>query len=284
MKSQLLQGKTAWVTGAGRGLGAGIGRGLARAGAAVCICDVNAAELAATEAEIRAEGGVVISHLVDVSNFSQMQECADTIVATWGRLDVVVNNAAIMPLRSFAEHTPEFWTRMIDVNLNGVYNGVRAAWPHMLRQGSGHCMAIASGSSVRGFVDEVAYCACKHGIEGFSKALAMEAEPLNIAINTLGPGKPIKPTEMTREAWLELPAEQQAQYADPVYLATAFVWLASQPPQRFTGLRFDAGPLADTITAEGYDFDFAPNKVTLYVEDFVQRLERRKEWTKLRAD
>jgi NAD(P)-dependent dehydrogenase (short-subunit alcohol dehydrogenase family) len=148
-----------------------------------------------------------------------------------------------------------------------------------VRQGGGHCIAIASGASVRGFVNEVAYCAAKHGLEGFTKALAMEAEPYNIAVNTMGPGKRIKPTSVTRAQAKTVDPVERAAWVDPLALAPAFVWLAAQPPQRFTGLRFDAGPLADTIAAEGFDFAFSPEKVTIYPEDLAERLARRREWT-----
>ena len=158
--SELLANRVAWVTGAGRGFGAGIARGLAQAGARVCITDIGADELAATAAEIRGDSGEVMVQVTDVTDASAMQATAAAIVAQWGRLDVVVNNAAVMPLVPFTQHTPDFWRKMIDVNLTGVYHGVWAAWPHMVRQGGGHCIAIASGASVRGFVDEVAYCAC----------------------------------------------------------------------------------------------------------------------------
>lgn len=275
MTDLILAGKVAWVTGAGRGFGAGIARGLARAGARVCITDIDADELAATAEEMRVDGGEAKQRLADVADAAAMQATADAIVAQWGRLDVVVNNAAVMPLAPFEQHTPEFWRKMIDVNLTGVYHGVWASWPHMVRQGSGHCIAIASGASIRGFVDEVAYCAAKHGIEGFTKALALEAAPLNIAVNTMGPGKLIKPTSITRSDEANLSDDDRARWSDPLLLAPAFVWLAAQPPGRFTGLRFDAGPLADTIAAEGYDFDFAPERVTLYVEDMKERLARR---------
>ena len=65
--------------------------------------------------------------------------------------------------------------------------------------------------------------------------------------------------------------EEKAGWADPVELGRAFVWLAAQPPSRFSGFRFDAGPIVDTLAAEGHDFDFAPEKVTLYVDDFSER-------------
>lgn len=275
MNNLLLNDKTTLITGAGRGFGAGIALGMARAGAGVAITDVNEAELAQTAAEIGAEGYDVLPILADVGDFAAMQRAVAQTVDRWGRLDVLVNNAAIMPLVSFPATTPDLWDKILRVNLTGVYNGVKAAWDQMVAQGGGHCMAIASGASVRGFVDEVAYCAVKHALEGFTKALAMEAEPVNIAVNTVGPGKRIKPTNITRAEFDALPAEERTAWVNPVDLAPAFVWLASQPPSRFTGLRFDAGPLADAIAAEGYDFEFKPEKATLYVADFVERLKRR---------
>ena len=280
---KILAGQVALVTGAGRGFGAGIARGLARAGAHVTIVDINAAELAETAQEILndslAEQSEVLTQVADVSDFGQMEAAVSQTVSRWGRLDIVVNNAATMPLVSFADSDPSFWRKMLDVNLTGVYNGVKSAWPHLIRQGGGHCIAIASGASVRGFVNEVAYCAAKHGIEGFTKALAMEAEPHKIAINTMGPGKLIKPTEISREGEVTVDPAVREKWVDPVDLASAFVWLSAQPPSRFTGLRFDAGPIADTVAAEGYDFDFTPEKVTLYVDDFIARQNERSVWS-----
>lgn len=281
--SGVLAGKVTLVTGAGRGFGAGIALGLAHEGARVCVTDVDEAELAATAAEIAASGAEALPLGVDVRDLAAMEGAVAACVARWGRLDAVVSNAAIMPLVPFEETTPELWRRMMDVNLTGVYNGARAAWPQLKAQGGGHLIAIASGASLRGFRDEVAYCAAKHALEGFTKALAIEAEPHNIAVNTMGPGKIIKPTSITRAELQRVPAEQRAAWADPADLARAFAWLIAQPPARFTGLRFDAGPLADTVAAEGYTFAFAPEKATLYVPDFVERQGRRVEWTVLPA-
>jgi NAD(P)-dependent dehydrogenase (short-subunit alcohol dehydrogenase family) len=285
LPEKLMAGKVVLVTGAARGFGTGIARGFARAGAHLCVLDIELDELAQAEAEIAVEssaaGGELVALVADVTDLAQMQAAVDQAVNRWGRLDVMVNNAAIMPRVTFEETTPEIWRRIIDVNLTGVYHGVKAAWPHFVRQGGGHSMAIASGSSVRGSAREAAYCATKHGLEGFTKALAVEAEPHNIAVNTIGPGKRIKPTSVSRAEATTLPPEEQAIWNDPVILAPAFIWLAMQPPARFTGLRFDAGPIVDAIAAEGYDFAVTPEKVTSYVDDFVQRLEHRARWTQL---
>ena len=272
LSNRLLAGKVVLVTGAGRGLGAGVAQGLAQLGAHLCITDVNETELTQTFDEIQADGNEALALAADVSDFGQMQMAVDQTVERYGRLDMLISNAAIMPLVSFADTTPELWHTIIDINLTGVYNGVKAAWSQMVAQGGGHCVAIASGASVRGFVDEVAYCTAKHGLEGFTKALALEAKAVNIGVNTMGPGKLIKPTSISREDAESLSTEQLAQWTDPVTLAPAFAWLAQQPPTHYTGLRFDAGPLADTIATEGYDFGFAAEKVTLYVGDLCGRL------------
>jgi NAD(P)-dependent dehydrogenase (short-subunit alcohol dehydrogenase family) len=144
----------------------------------------------------------------------------------------------------------------------------------MRAQGGGHIIGIASGSSVRGFKEEIAYCAIKHGVEGFVKALSFEAGEHNIALNTIGPGAPIKPTRMTWAEYDRATTEQRARWADPVELGRAWVRLAAQPPGRFNGYRFDAGPIVATLDREGEGFDFAPEKVTLNPDDF----RARKDW------
>jgi NAD(P)-dependent dehydrogenase (short-subunit alcohol dehydrogenase family) len=176
-----------------------------------------------------------------------------------------------MPLIRFEATSPDLWWQQLHVSLGGLFNGAHAVWPIMKRQGGGHIIGIASGSSVRGYKDEVTYCTAKHGQEGFVKALALEAQDDKIAINTIGPGKRIKPTGIDWTTFDQMPEAGKAEWADPVELGKAFVWLAAQPTDRFSGFRFDAGPIVDTMANEGFDFDFAPEKVTLYVDDFIAR-------------
>jgi NAD(P)-dependent dehydrogenase (short-subunit alcohol dehydrogenase family) len=267
----LLDGKVALVTGAGRGFGWGIARALGRAGARVCVTDIDDDELAQSAADLAADGSAALALRLDASDLAAFEGAVRQVVERWGRIDALVHSAIFMPLIGFEATTPELWWQQIQVGLGGLYNGARAVWEVMKRQRGGHIIGIASGSSVRGYKDETTYCAIKHGQEGFVKALSLEAAPHRIAINTIGPGKPIKTTRVTRAELERMPAEQRASWADPAELGKAFVWLAVQPPERFSGLRFDAGPIVDTIAAEGYDFTFAPEKVTLYVDDFVAR-------------
>lgn len=270
---QRLRGKVALVTGAGRGLGWGIARALGRHGARVCLTDIDEGELRRAEADLDSDGSQSLARLLDVSDLAAVRAAVDAVAALWERVDIVVHSAIFMPLVWFDDLSPAMWQRQIDVSLGGLFNVTNAAWNLMKTQGGGHIIGIASGSSVRGYKQEVAYCAAKHAQEGFVKALALEAAPYRIAINTVGPGRTIKPTRITWSELDSLPVEQKAGWADPVELGEAFAWLASQDPAAFSGFRFDAGPIVDTVAAEGFDFPFAPHKVTLYVDDFLARAQ-----------
>jgi len=259
------------VTGAGRGLGWGIAQAFARAGARVAVTDVNDEDIEAAVEHARANGGTAEGWGLDVADEAAFHSVVGEVVKRWSRIDVLVHNAVYMPLVSFEDTTTESWWRQLQVSMGGMFYGCKAVWPAMAQQGGGHIMGIASGSSLRGFVDEATYCAGKHGQEGFVKALSIEARARGIAINTVGPGKLIKPTRMTWDELKAVPESERQTWHDPAELGRAFVWLASQPPERFSGFRFDAGPIVDTLDAEGTSFAFAPEKVTLYPDDWRAR-------------
>lgn len=261
----------ALVTGAARGLGWGIARAFGLAGARVCVTDINDGELARCTRDLAADGTDFQARRSDVTDLAECQNVVKSIVDRWGRLDVVVHNAIYMPLLTFDATTPEEWSRQIDVGIGGLFNCTRAAWNQMKAQGGGHIIGIASGSSIRGYKEEIAYCTIKHGVEGFVKALSLEARAHNIALNTIGPGARIKPTRLTWAEYDQAPADLRASWGDPLELGRAWVWLAAQPPGRFSGYRFDAAKIAQTIAQEGSDFEFAAEKVTLYPDDFRAR-------------
>ena len=162
-----LGGKVALVTGAGRGFGWGIARALGRAGAKVCVTDIDDEELAQSADDLTADGSTTLAHHLDVSDLAAFEAAVRLVVERWGRLEVLIHNAIFMPLTSFEATTPELWWRQLRVSLGGLYNGTRAVWDVMKAQGGGHIIGIASGSSLRGFKDEVTYCTGKHGQEGF---------------------------------------------------------------------------------------------------------------------
>lgn len=266
-----LTGKVALVTGAGRGFGWGIARALGAAGTRVAFTDVNEDDLQKAVQDALSEGSDAAGWVLDVADLGAFRDVADAVAAKWAPVDILVHNAIYMPLVRFEDTSPESWWRQLHVSLGGLFNGCKAVWTTMKERGGGHIIGIASGSSVRGYTEEVTYCTGKHGQEGFMKSLALEARDVGIAVNTMGPGKTIKPTRLTWQELAETPAEEKAEWHDPFHLGRAFAWLASQPTDRYTGLRFDAGPLADTIDREGPEFEFAPEKVTLYVDDFLAR-------------
>jgi NAD(P)-dependent dehydrogenase (short-subunit alcohol dehydrogenase family) len=270
--------KVALVTGAGRGLGWGIARAMAQAGARVLLTDVEDDDLGravagiADEAAARgAAGGAVVGRHLDAGDADDVERAVDELLARWGRIDAFVHAGVVMPLVRFDAMTLPSWQRVFDVGLGGLVHGARATRAAMRRQGGGHLIGVASGASLRGYHDEVAYCAMKHALEGFVKALALESEGDRIAVNTIGPGKPIKPTRMTWAEAERVPAEERATWADPTDLGRAFVWLACQAPERFSGLRFDAGPIVDAIEREGAAFEVVAEKVTLYPDDWRAR-------------
>ncbi len=263
----------ALVTGAARGLGWGIARAFGLAGARVCATDIRDDELARCARDLAADGADFQTLRSDVADLAECKRVVKGIVDRWGRLDVVVHNAIYMPLITFEATTPEEWSRQINVGVGGLFNCTYAAWHQMKVQRGGHIIGIASGSSVRGYKEEIAYCTIKHGIEGFVKALSFEARTHNIALNTIGPGARIKPTRMTWAEYDQAPADLRATWTDPVELGKAWVWLAAQPPSRFNGYRFDAASLIPTIAREGDDFEFAVEKVTRYPDDFRAREE-----------
>ena len=268
-----LEGKVALVTGAGRGLGCGIAKAFLGAGSKVCATDVNEAEMEASFQGMDTSGTRLLNLPLDVTDPEAFADVVCRVVDEWGRLDVLVHAAVIMPLISFEETSHAAWWQEVTINLGGLFNGTKAVWDVMKGQGGGHIMSVASLSSFHGFANEVAYCVGKHGSEGFTKSLSIEAAPHNIAINAMGPGRRIKPSGVTVAEAESTPEDVKSTWADPVELGQGFVWLASQPPDRFTGLCFNAARIVDTIATEGWEFDFAPEKVTSAPEDMKSRWE-----------
>lgn len=266
-----LDKKTVIVTGAGRGFGWGIAVALARAGATVVVTDINAQDVERVVGEIADEGHAAVGLPLDVADAAAFDEVVRSAVDLPGQLHALVHCAIYMPLTPLEDLSSSEWQRQLDVGLGGMFNGTKVMLAPLRENGGGHIVGIASGSSVRGYHNEVAYCSIKHAQEGFVKAFSLEAAKYNIAVNTVGPGKPIKDTRITWSEFERLPAETRARWTDPRDLGAAFAWLLAQPPMRFTGLRFDAGPIMDTLAAEGSDFDPTVEKLTLYPDDFRVR-------------
>src|SRR3954453_18215916 len=156
--------KTCIVTGAGRGIGKGIARRLAQEGGKVLICDINAELLTETVREL-SEFGEIDGSVTNVGTRNQVQAMIDRVIATWGKLDVLVNNAGIARARPFLEITDEDWDRIMDTNLRGTFFCSQIAARQMVDQGTGGAIInIASTNALRGQPSLADYGATKAGI------------------------------------------------------------------------------------------------------------------------
>ncbi|MEZ5656419.1 MAG: SDR family NAD(P)-dependent oxidoreductase [Sphingobium sp.] len=186
-----LDGKVALVTGAASagGLGFATARIMARQGASVFLTDLDGDAATARAAELRDEGYVAQAAQHDVTDEEAWNQIVTELIATFGKLDIVVNNTGIAVLRAMSDMTKADWDKQIAVNLDSVYLGTQAAVDQMRRQGTGG--SIINMSSVAGLVGvpgTAAYAASKGGVRLFSKTVALETARENIRVNTIHPG------------------------------------------------------------------------------------------------
>src|SRR5260370_15084437 len=191
-----LENKVALITGSGRGIGRTIAVRFAREGAAVLVADLNGDLAAAASEEIRASGAEAYSLHLDVTQPEEVEAAVAEITTTFGRLDLLVNNAGVGLTRLLVDTTPEEWDRVVRVNLTGVFLCCRAAARAMIVQGGGgRIINIASLSGQRGGTGRAAYGASKGGVTALTKVLAVELAQYGINVNEIAPG-PVN-TEMT---------------------------------------------------------------------------------------
>jgi NAD(P)-dependent dehydrogenase (short-subunit alcohol dehydrogenase family) len=251
---QQLRGQTVVVTGAGRGFGEGIARRMAQHGAQVIATALEADELDGVATTIAAEGGKVATYAVDLGNPAQLDEFAAAVLATFGRVDALVNNAALLRMKSFTAMSAAEFDETIAVNLLAPVRLSRAFLPAMLEASGGAIINVSSAAGIRPFVDETDYCAAKYGLEGFSYSLAMELQSANISVNLISPGYRIKPTSVTAAEFAAWPEERRAEFRDPIDMADAFVFLALQDGSGVTGQRFNAWELTERVHRDGWDW------------------------------
>jgi len=255
----LLKDKVALVTGGGRGIGRSVAIAYAKQGAKVITVARTAEELAKTERQIHVAGGHVLTIQMDISDDAKVTELRDRILTDYGHLDVLVNNAAVMLLKTFDDMTPEDWDHTLNVNLRASFMLTKTFWESMKAAGGGSIINVGSYSAVSGWKEEVHYCASKWGLDGFSRALAVEAYPYNIAVNALDTGKvKFKKTSWTDEYFASLPVEYRARFADSSLVAPAFIYLAMQDAKGVTGRRLKADELSGRIQREGWDITLDP--------------------------
>lgn len=182
-------GKVALVTGAGSGIGRATAVQLAGEGARVVVSDVVSQLAQATHDEIRDAGGEAEVAIADVASAEDHARAVEAAVARWGALNLAVNNAGVGGVRApVHEQTVEDWERIIAINLTGVFLGMRAQIPQMLKAGGGAIVNIASILGSVGRANAVGYVASKHAVVGMTRAAAMDYAEQGIRINAVGPG------------------------------------------------------------------------------------------------
>jgi short-subunit dehydrogenase len=186
--SQYLAGKVIIVTGAGSGFGRLIGQKCAAGGAKVVGVDVNGDNLDKVISGITAAGGQGVGQVADVTDMTQLKAAAALAVETFGAIDVLVNNAGVMPLAFFADHERAWqkWHQAIDINIKGVVNGISAVYDQMMAQGRGQVVNISSIYGNGGVEGAGVYSATKVAVTALSDALRVEAQG-RIKVTTVKP-------------------------------------------------------------------------------------------------
>lgn len=270
-----VSGKVALVTGAARGQGRSHAIELAKEGAAIVATDVGVGtlpgveypvgtseELEETARMVREVGGKIVIAEADTRDADAVQAVVDAGIAEFGYIDVVVANAGVFTWGAAAELSWPDWHTVVDINLNGTWNTVRAVLPSMIARGKGgSIMMTASQIATRGQSNAVAYAASKAGIVGMMRALAAELAQHNIRVNTIHPSTVYSPMILNEPVYkvfrpdLENPGveEMEAELRpfhmlpvaalDPIDVSHAVVYLASDESRYVTSLRFaiDAG-------------------------------------------
>ena len=258
--SNHVQEKTIVVTGAASGFGRLVAAKVAGLGGNVVLSDINAQALRQAEQEILATGGTAMSQVSDVTDLEQMQSLAQAAIDRFGQIDVMVNNAGVMPLAFFSDHTQAYdaWSRCIDINIKGVLHGILAVHDHMLQQGRGHVVNLSSIYGNFPVVGAGVYGATKAAVNFLSESLRLESQgrikvttvkPTGVPGTALGTGiinpeaivgilgqnAPAYSQLLEAHAAGELPAEHTdanhiEYYAlDPEHLAEQIVYAINQP-------------------------------------------------------
>jgi NADP-dependent 3-hydroxy acid dehydrogenase YdfG len=223
--SQLLEGKTALITGAGRGIGRAIARAFAAEGAAVALVSRSRADLATVAAEVREAGGRALALPTDVTQDAAVEALVEDVAGELGRLDILVTSAGAAAFGPVAGSKPADWDTMLALNLRAVMVCCHAVLPVMLRQRSGMIINLSSIASKRALPGSAVYTATKAAVDAFSRVLAEEMRPHGVRVGVLAPGAVDTPIWDSMGA--SPPREKMLRAED---VARAAVLMATLPP------------------------------------------------------
>ena len=218
-----LQDRIALVTGGGRGIGRAIAVALAREGAKVAVTARSAGQLAETVALIESAGSEGAGVPADITQGVEVAQMVRTVEQALGPVDILVNNAGIARFAPLMDAEEADWRAMFDVNLFGAFHCTQAVLPGMLERQRGWIVNLSSSSGLKGYVEQTGYCATKHALNGFAKALALETQDHGIRVHTICPGA--VDTDMARSHRTQGDAPED--WMQPEEIADTVVFLVS---------------------------------------------------------
>jgi NADP-dependent 3-hydroxy acid dehydrogenase YdfG len=221
--------KVVVITGASSGIGEATARLLAQNGAKVVVGARRTERLEKLVEEIRQEGGEAAFRAVDVSDRQSVQGLIDFAVATYGRLDVLFNNAGTMPLAPLNAVKVDEWEKIIDVNVKGVLYGIAAALPLMEAQGSGHILNTASTGAHAVGPSCAVYCASKYAVRAITEGLRQETDKLRVTLISPGVTETELGHDITDEGAAEFLVQLRGAAISPDAIARAVLYAVSQP-------------------------------------------------------
>jgi len=183
-----IENKVIVITGASSGMGEATARDLAAMGAKVVLGARRADKLDAVVKDITDAGGTAVAVATDVTKLEDVQRLVGTAKEKFGRVDVIFNNAGLMPLSPLESLRIGEWDQMIDVNMKGTLYGIAAALPYMKEQKSGHVINVSSVYGHKVVATGAVYCATKHAVRAISEGLRQEVKDYNIRVTTISPG------------------------------------------------------------------------------------------------
>ncbi len=248
-----LSGKVAIVTGGGRGIGKAIALGLAECGAKLVLASRTQEELEKMASEIKGDGGEAMPVVTDLMESEQINALVEASMKTYGRVDILINNAARSFLRPLMDLREDGWDKIFDVNCKAAFLLSRAVAKIMGEQGGGRIVNITTVGAVRGGTGMGVYHASKAALSMLTKCMAVEWAPLNVNVNAVGPG--LTKTAFSQPIWSNPSLEQmittripKGRLAEPEEVVGAVLFLCSEDSSFITGesIYVDGGTLANT--------------------------------------
>ena len=236
--TELAKNKVALITGASRGIGAATAREFVRQGARVILAARSRAEIDRLAEELNADEQKAIAQTVDVTNYEDLFAAVDKGLATFGRLDILINNAGtIEPISHLASSDPGQWAQAADINYKGVYFGMRAVLPHFIDTGGGTIINVSSGAAHGPMEGWSHYCGAKAGAHMLMRCAHLEAHAKGVRVFGLSPGTVATDMQVKIKASGVNPVSKLDPnvHIDPIWPAKALVWMSTREADDYCG-------------------------------------------------